>query len=311
MLLAVVFMVHRAGTSDMASMAGAKFPKEVALWLWLAFFASFAVKTPVWPFHTWLPEAHVEAPTAGSVVLAGILLKLGGYGFIRISLRMFPEASAFFAPFVMALGVIAIIYASLAALAQTDMKKLIAYSSVAHMGYALIGIFSGNIHGIEGAVFVMLSHGLASAALFAGAGAIYERAHTRDMARLGGLAEAMPRCAFLFMIFTLCSVGLPGTFGFVGEFMVLNGAFSANAAYAVAASLGMVLGAAYMLKLYRALYWGKPCGKPVADLSGREFFMLAPLAVLIVWFGILPFQAKNVFEKTSVDMVASYHGGGK
>ena len=252
-------------------------------WLWLAFFASFAVKMPMWPVHTWLPDAHVEAPTAGSVILAGILLKMGGYGFIRFSLPMFPDACAYFAPLVYALSVIAIIYTSLVALVQEDMKKLIAYSSVAHMGFVTMGLFAANTQGVQGAVFQMISHGLVSGALFLCVGVVYDRMHTREIAAYGGLVQRMPRYAVAFMVFTLANVGLPGTSGFIGEFLTLIGAFQANTWVALLATTGVILSAAYALYLYRRVIFGvleKPSLMAIADLSVREIAMLAPLLVL-------------------------------
>ncbi len=298
MLIAIFAMVLHAGTADMTAMMGGKFPKEMALWLWLAFFASFAVKTPMWPFHTWLPYAHVEAPTAGSVILAAVLLKMGGYGFIRISLQMLPEASRYFAPLMIALSLIAIVYASLVALAQTDMKKLIAYSSVAHMGYVTLGLFSFTPQGFDGAMFVMLSHAVVAGALFLCVGVVYDRLHTREIAHYGGMATNMPRYATFFMVFMLSSIGLPGTSGFVGEFLSVQGAFLANSWYGFLASFGMVLGAAYMLWLYRRLFFGaltKPEVKAMPDLNGREIAMFAPLIVLVLWMGIYPSSFRNVY----------------
>ena len=264
---------------------------EMQTWLWLAFFASFAVKMPMWPVHTWLPDAHVEAPTAGSVILAGVLLKMGGYGFIRFSIPMFPEASAEFAPLVYALSCVAVVYTSLVALAQEDMKKLIAYSSVAHMGFVTIGLFTMNLQGIEGAMFQMLSHGIVSGALFLCVGVIYDRLHTREIARYGGLVHNMPRYALVFMIFTMASVGLPGTSGFVGEFLVLAGAFQDNTWVAAIAATGLILGAAYMLYLYRRVVFGKlekEDLKGLLDLNWREITIMVPLVLLVFWMGIYP-----------------------
>jgi NADH-quinone oxidoreductase subunit M len=259
--------------------------------LWLAFFASFAVKVPMWPVHTWLPDAHVEAPTAGSVILAGVLLKFGGYGFLRFSLPMFPLASLEFTPLVYSLSVVAVIYTSLVALAQEDMKKLIAYSSVAHMGFVTIGTFTMTTQGIEGAIFVMLSHGVVSAALFLIVGVVYDRIHSREIAVYGGLVHRMPAYALVFMFFMLASVGLPGTGGFVGEFLVLLGAFQVNTWVAALASLGVILGAAYMLYLYRRIIFGtltKDALKKVLDMSPREWMVFAPLIILTFWMGIYP-----------------------
>ena len=260
-------------------------------WLWLAFFASFAVKMPMWPVHTWLPDAHVEAPTAGSVILAGILLKMGGYGFIRFSLPMFPDASQYFAPLVFALSIIAIIYTGLVALVQEDMKKLIAYSSVAHMGFVTMGLFAMTPQGVEGAVFQMISHGLVSAALFLCVGVVYDRMHTREIAAYGGLVHRMPRYAVVFMVFTLANVGLPGTSGFVGEFLTLIGAFQTNSLVALFATTGVILSAAYALYLYRNVIFGvldKPGLMNIADLSTREIVILAPLVVLTLYYGVHP-----------------------
>jgi NADH-quinone oxidoreductase subunit M len=267
------------------------FDPELQIWLWLAFFASFSVKMPMWPVHTWLPDAHVEAPTAGSVILAGVLLKMGGYGFLRFSLPMFPDASAYFSDMVYALSIIAIVYTSLVALAQEDMKKLIAYSSVAHMGYVTLGIFTGNPQGLEGAVFQMLSHGIVSAALFLCVGVVYDRMHTREISRYGGLVHRMPKYAVVMMIFTMASVGLPGTSGFIGEFLVLAGAFLANTWVAALAATGLILGAAYMLMLYRRVIFGKlehDDLKSISDLTWREAAIFTPLVFLVLWMGIYP-----------------------
>ena len=260
-------------------------------WLWLAFFASFAVKMPMWPVHTWLPDAHVQAPTAGSVILAGVLLKMGGYGFIRFSLPMFPEASNAFIPFVYALSGIAVVVTSLIALAQTDMKKLIAYSSVAHMAFVTFGLFTFNRQGIEGAMLVMLSHGLVSGALFLCVGVIYDRLHTREIARYGGLSDNMPKYALLFMVFTMASVGLPGTSGFVGEFLALVGTYAVSSWAAIVATTGIILGAAYMLYLYWRICFGKLVHADAAampDLNARELWLLGPIAAAVFWMGIYP-----------------------
>jgi NADH-quinone oxidoreductase subunit M len=267
------------------------FAQSTQLWLWLAFFASFAVKVPMWPVHTWLPDAHVEAPTAGSVILAGVLLKMGAYGFIRFSVPMFPLATEFFTPLIYTLSVVAVIYTSLVALVQEDMKKLIAYSSVAHMGYVTIGVFSMSTQGVEGAIFQMLSHGVVSGALFLCVGVVYDRMHTREIARYGGLAERMPKYAAVFMLMTMASVGLPGTAGFVGEFLVLLGVFQVNSWVALFAASGLVLGAAYMLYLYRRVVFGKLTRddlKSIMDLSPREVLMFAPLVVVVIWMGVYP-----------------------
>ena len=301
MLVAIFAMAIQMGTTDMTAMMGGKFPTHMSVWLWLAFFASFAVKTPMWPFHTWLPYAHVEAPTAGSVILAGVLLKMGGYGFIRIAIQMLPEASHLFAPMVIGFSLVAIVYTSLVALAQTDMKKLIAYSSVAHMGYVTLGLFSFNDQGFDGAMMVMLSHTFVAAALFLCVGVVYDRLHTRDIARYGGMATNMPKYAAVFMVFMLASVGLPGTSGFVGEFLSMQGAFLANSWYAFIAATGVVLGAAYMLWLYRRLFYGplvKDDVRTMPDLNAREIAMFAPLLVLVLWIGIHPATFRNVYSPT-------------
>jgi NADH-quinone oxidoreductase subunit M len=273
-------------------------------WLWLAFFASFAVKMPMWPVHTWLPDAHVEAPTAGSVILAGILLKMGGYGFLRFSLPMFPDASLYFQPFVFTLSVVAIIYTSLVALMQEDMKKLIAYSSVAHMGYVTMGIFALNVEGIQGAIFQMLSHGLVSGALFLCVGVIYDRMHTREIAAYGGLVNNMPKYAVAFLIFTMANVGLPGTSGFVGEFLTLMGVFEVNTWVALFAATGVILSAAYALWLYRRVIFGaltKESLKGLLDLSTREKLVLYPLIVLVIFYGVYPLP---VFDATAASVDA-------
>ena len=291
MLVAMLVMASMAGTTDIATLQQFTFTPQVQIWLFLAFFASFAIKIPMWPLHTWLPDAHVEAPTAGSMILAGILLKMGGYGFLRFSLPMFPDASLFFAPLIMGLSVIAIIYTSLVALAQQDMKKLIAYSSVAHMGFVTVGIFSINAQGISGAIFQMISHGLISAALFFAVGVVYDRLHTRDIDAYGGVVDAMPRYAVFFMIMMLGSVGLPGTSGFVGEFVVLIGVWQANPVVAILSTTGIVLGATYMLWLYRRVVFGATEHDAVANLSpltSREILIFAPLVILVLWYGIFP-----------------------
>ena len=291
MLLAVMAMYGVAGTTDIVTLLQTHFPSSMQKWLWLAFFASLAVKMPMWPVHTWLPDAHVEAPTAGSVILAGILLKMGGYGFIRFSLPMFPEASAYFAPLVFALSIIAIIYTSLVALVQEDMKKLIAYSSVAHMGFVTMGLFSMTSQGVQGAVFQMISHGLVSGALFLCVGVVYDRLHTRDIAAYGGLAARMPLYAAVFMIFTLANVGLPGTSGFIGEFLTLIGAFRVNSWVAFLATTGVILSAAYALYLYRRIIFGvldKPSLTSMLDLSWREAALFAPLVALTILYGVYP-----------------------
>jgi len=289
MLLAMLAMYNDAGTADIPALMKHTFSPGLQTWLWLAFFASFAVKVPMWPVHTWLPDAHVEAPTAGSVILAGVLLKFGGYGFLRFSLPMFPVASADFAPLIFTLSIIAVIYTSLVALAQEDMKKLIAYSSVAHMGFVTIGAFTMTKQGIEGSIFVMLSHGIVSAALFLIVGVVYDRIHSREINVYGGLVERMPGYAVIFMIMMMASVGLPGTAGFVGEFLVLVGAFSHDSWLAAFAATGVILGACYMLYLYRRVVFGKLTKdslKKILDLSPREIAVFAPLVFLVLWMGI-------------------------
>ena len=291
MLLALLAVYLEVGSTSIVQTLAYSFAPDLQIWLWLAFFASFAVKIPMWPVHTWLPDAHVEAPTAGSVILAGVLLKMGGYGFVRFSLPMFPEASEFFTPLVFVLSCVAVIYTSLVALAQEDMKKLIAYSSVAHMGFVTIGIFTATNQGIAGAIFQMLSHGIVSAALFLCVGVVYDRLHTREIARYGGLVHRMPAYAAVFMVFTLASVGLPGTSGFVGEFLVLLGAFEVNTWVCFLAATGVILGAAYMLFLYRRLIFGKLERaelQAMLDLNPREIAVFAPLVVLVLWMGIYP-----------------------
>lgn len=291
MLLALLALYIHAGTTDIPTLMATDIPRGMQIWLWLAFFASFAVKMPMWPVHTWLPDAHVEAPTAGSVILAGVLLKMGGYGFLRFSLPMFPLASDYFTPMMLGLSIIAIIYTSLVALVQEDMKKMIAYSSVAHMGFVTMGIFTATPQGMDGAMFQMISHGIISAALFLCVGVVYDRLHTREIARYGGLVKNMPVYATLFMIFMLGSVGLPGTSGFVGEFLSLMGAFRANTWVALFATTGVVLGAAYMLVLYRRVIFGEqknPDAAAMPDVTGWERFYLIPLALMVIWLGVTP-----------------------
>jgi NADH-quinone oxidoreductase subunit M len=309
MLLALLAMWQQAGTTDIQVLQHTHFSADMQFWLFLAFFASFAVKVPMWPVHTWLPDAHVEAPTAGSVILAGVLLKMGSYGFLRFSVPMLPEASAYFAPYIFVLGVVAVIYTSLVALAQQDMKKLIAYSSIAHMGVVMIGIFTFNQQGLDGALMQMLSHGIVAASLFLCVGVVYDRIHTRDIARYGGLGDRMPAYAFVFMLFTMASIGLPGTSGFVGEFLVLVGAFQVNFWLALLGSLGMVLGAAYMLYLYRRIIFGsitKDDLKSILDLSPREIGIFAPLVVLTLWMGIYPSSFLSFFDATTGAMVQQH-----
>lgn len=304
MLLAIMAMYWQAGTTDITELLAYNFPAHMQTWLWLAFFASFAVKMPMWPVHTWLPDAHVQAPTAGSVILAGVLLKLGGYGFIRFSLAMFPVASDYFAPFVFALSVIAIIYTSLVALMQDDIKKLIAYSSVAHMGYVTMGIFAANAQGLQGAIFQMLSHGIVSGALFLCVGVVYDRLHTREIAAYGGLVNNMPKYAVAFLIFTMANVGLPGTSGFVGEFMTLIGIFRANTWVALFATTGVILSASYALWLYRRVIFGaleKESLKSLLDLDMREKLLLYPLVILTIFYGVYP---APVFDATAASVDA-------
>ncbi|CDO40249.1 NADH dehydrogenase subunit M [Bartonella henselae] len=291
MLVAIMVMYWETGTLDIPTLLNYQFPAHMQIWLWLAFFASFAVKMPMWPVHTWLPDAHVEAPTAGSVILAGVLLKLGGYGFLRFSLPMFPLASADFAPLVFTLSVIAIIYTSLVALVQNDIKKLIAYSSIAHMGYVTMGIFAANEQAIQGAIYQMLSHGIVSAALFLCVGVIYDRLHTREISAFGGLVNNMPKYAVIFLIFTMANVGLPGSSGFLGEFLTLIGVFQVNKLVVIFATTGVILSAAYALYLYRRVVFGsldKENLKVLIDLSSREKFILYPMVILTIFFGIYP-----------------------
>ena len=309
MLLALLAMWVQAGTTDIPTLMHTTFPVGTQKWLFLAFFASFAVKVPMWPMHTWLPDAHVEAPTAGSVILAGVLLKMGAYGFARFSIPMLPDASAYFAPFIFTLSVVAVIYTSLVALAQEDMKKLIAYSSVAHMGVVTIGLFTFNEQGIQGGLFMMLSHGVVSAALFLIVGVIYDRIHTREIARYGGLADRMPCYAFAFMLFAMASVGLPGTAGFVGEFLVIVGAFQVNFWLALLGGAGMILGAAYTLYLYRRVVFGRITRddlRGILDLSAREWAVFAPLIVLTMWMGIYPSSFTGFWDASVAAMVKQH-----
>ena len=309
MLIALMFMAVKAGTTDIPELAAHGFGFGVQKWLWLAFFASFAVKMPMWPVHTWLPDAHVEAPTAGSVILAGVLLKMGGYGFLRFSLPVLPEASVYFAPMVLWLSVIAIVYTSLVALVQEDMKKLIAYSSVAHMGFVTLGIFSFTQQGIDGAIFQMISHGIISSALFLCVGVVYDRLHTREIGRYGGLVKNMPNYAVVFMIFMLGSVGLPGTSGFVGEFLSLLGTFRADTLVAFVATSGVVLGAAYMLVLYRRVIFGPQEHKDAAamvDLNPIEKGIFLPLVLLVFYLGIYPSVVTEKYALPVKKIVETY-----
>ena len=291
MLIAMLWMAKTAGTTSIPLLMRYDFPVQAQTLLWLAFFASFAVKMPMWPVHTWLPDAHVQAPTAGSVILAGVLLKLGGYGFLRFSLPMFPEASAQLTWLMFGLSAVAVIYTSLVALVQNDMKKLIAYSSVAHMAIVTIGLFAFNRQGIEGAMLVMLGHGLVSGALFLCVGVIYDRLHTREIAAYGGLATIMPRYATLFLLFTMASVGLPGTSNFVGELLSLMGTYQVSTTITLLCTTGIILGAAYSLYLYRRVVFGLPASdavKAMPDLSLREYALLVPIAAAVLWMGVYP-----------------------
>ncbi len=310
MLLALLTLYFKTGTADILTWTAQPVAAELQMWLWLAFFASFAVKMPMWPVHTWLPDAHVEAPTAGSVILAGVLLKMGGYGFLRFSIPVLPDASVHFAPLVYSLSIVAIIYTSLVALVQEDMKKLIAYSSVGHMGFVTLGIFTGTVQGIEGGIFQMLSHGLISGALFLCVGVVYDRLHTRDIARYGGIVGNMPKYAALFMIFMLGSVGLPGTSGFVGEFLSLLGGFQASTYVAFFATTGVILGAAYMLVLYRRVVFGPPLNADaiaMPDVDLREFLILVPIALLVILLGVFPGYIMKRIEPASTHIFNIYH----
>jgi NADH-quinone oxidoreductase subunit M len=309
MLLAIITMYFQAGTTDIPELMAFGFTRDLQLWLWLAFFASFAVKVPMWPVHTWLPDAHVEAPTAGSVILAAVLLKMGGYGFLRFSVPMMPEATAYFTPLIYVLSIVAVIYTSLVALAQTDMKKLIAYSSVAHMGFVTVGIFAMNEQAVSGAIFQMLSHGVVSGALFLCVGVVYDRMHSRDIATYGGLVHRMPRYAAVFMLFTLASVGLPGTSGFVGEILVMVGAFQANTWVAALIALGVILGAAYMLYLYRRVIFGdlvKEELKTILDLNRIEIIVFTPLVLVVLWMGIWPMHLLGPIEASVINLLEQY-----
>jgi NADH-quinone oxidoreductase subunit M len=291
MLLAILAIYFNIGSTDIPTAMSFNFDRGLQVWLFLAFFASFAVKVPMWPVHTWLPDAHVEAPTAGSVMLAGVLLKMGGYGFLRFSLPMFPVASHELAIWIFVLSIVAIIYTSLVALAQEDMKKLIAYSSVAHMGFVTMGTFAMTPEALQGAMIQMLSHGIVSAALFLCVGVVYDRLHTREIARYGGLADNMPKYAMVFMVFMLASVGLPGTSGFVGEFLALVGTFQVNTAVTLFATTGMILGATYMLYLYRRVIFGTITREDVRgmlDLNWREVVIFAPMIAVVLWMGVYP-----------------------
>ena len=309
MLLAIMALYWNGNTTDIPTLMHTNVPRSLQTWAWLAFFASFAVKMPMWPVHTWLPDAHVEAPTAGSVILAAILLKMGGYGFLRFSLPMFPLASYDFTPLIYVLSVMAIIYTSLVALMQEDMKKLIAYSSVAHMGFVTMGIFAGTIQGVAGGVFQMISHGIVSGALFLCVGVVYDRMHTREIAAYGGLVDRMPLYAMAFMVFTLANVGLPGTSGFVGEFMTLIGTFKVSVPTAVFATTGVILSAAYALWLYRKIIFGalvKPSLMSIKDLTFREGLTLFPLVALTLLFGIYPNPVLEMSAASVQQLVNNY-----
>ncbi len=310
MLLAIMAMYWSAGTTDITALMAHRFDPAMQTWLWLAFFASFAVKVPMWPVHTWLPDAHVEAPTAGSVILAGILLKMGGYGFLRFSLPMFPVASDMFTPLMFGLSMVAIVYTSLVALVQKDMKKLIAYSSVAHMGFVTIGMFAMNQQGVQGSIVQMISHGLVSGALFLCVGVIYDRIHTREIDAYGGLVERMPVYAFTFMLFTMATIGLPGTSGFVGEFLILVGVYQVNTWVAFVAATGVVLAAAYSLWLYRRVVFGELTRdnlKDILDMNRREVAIFAPLIVATLWFGIYPMPLLDATAVTVENLIGHYH----
>lgn len=306
MLAAMITMYFIAGTTDIPTLIDFNFDPHLQLWLWLAFFASFAVKVPMWPVHTWLPDAHVQAPTAGSVILAGVLLKMGGYGFLRFSIPMFPEGSDYFAPLIFALSVVAILYTSLVALVQKDMKKLIAYSSVAHMGFITIGMFTLTQQGLEGGILQMISHGIVSGALFLCVGVVYDRMHTREIARYGGLVNRMPRYALIFMIFTMATIGLPGTSGFVGEFLILVGTYQVNTTVAFLATIGVILGAAYSLWLYRRVVFGelvKEDLKNIVDVGRREIIIFTPLILVAFWIGIYPEPFLDVMHASVINLM--------
>jgi NADH-quinone oxidoreductase subunit M len=309
MLLAIMALYWNGGTTDIPTLMHTNVPRSLQTWAWLAFFASFAVKMPMWPVHTWLPDAHVEAPTAGSVILAAILLKMGGYGFLRFSLPMFPLASHDFAPLIFTLSVIAIIYTSLVALMQEDMKKLIAYSSVAHMGFVTMGIFAGTMQGVAGGMFQMISHGIVSGALFLCVGVIYDRMHTREIAAYGGLVNRMPLYAMVFMVFTMANVGLPGTSGFIGEFMTSIGTFKVSIPTAVFATTGVILSACYALWLYRKVVFGalvKPSLMSIKDLTLRECVTLFPLLALSIFFGVYPKPVLDMSAASVQQLVNNY-----
>jgi NADH-quinone oxidoreductase subunit M len=310
MLLAIMALYWNGGTTDIPTLMHTVVPRSLQVWAWLAFFASFAVKLPMWPVHTWLPDAHVEAPTAGSVILAAILLKMGGYGFLRFSLPMFPLASQEFAPLIFSLSVIAIVYTSLVALMQEDMKKLIAYSSVAHMGFVTMGIFAGTIQGVAGGVFQMISHGIVSGALFLCVGIVYDRMHTREIAAYGGLVNRMPFYALVFMVFTMANIGLPGTSGFIGEFMTLLGTFKVSLSTTVFATTGLILSAPYALWLYRKIIFGalvKPSLMTIKDMTFRECLTLFPLVALTLLFGVYPKPVLDMSAASVQQLVTNYN----
>jgi NADH-quinone oxidoreductase subunit M len=309
MLAAMLYMFATAGTSSIPELAAFGFDPVVQNILWLAFFASFAVKMPMWPVHTWLPDAHVQAPTAGSVILAGILLKLGGYGFLRFNLPMFPDASEVFTPLVLTLSVIAIVYTSLVAFRQTDMKKLIAYSSVAHMGFVTMGIFAGNEQGVQGAVFQMISHGLISGALFLCVGVIYDRMHTREIAFYGGVTSKMPWFAAIFLMFTMANVGLPGTSGFIGEVLTMAGTYQVSTWAAFVAASGVILSAVYALTLYRNVMFGEiknPALNALTDIDLRELVIFVPLIVGTIWLGVYPAAVLDLTEASVTALTGAY-----
>jgi NADH-quinone oxidoreductase subunit M len=314
LLIAMLYIYDKTGTTDIptlmeqAPLLGISIQK----WLWFAMFASFAVKVPMWPVHTWLPDAHVQAPTAGSVILAGVLLKLGGYGFLRLSLPLLPKASEFFAPLIFDLSLVAIIYTSLVALVQEDMKKLIAYSSVAHMGFVTLGIFALNRQGIEGSLVVMISHGLVSAALFLGVGVLYDRLHTKEIKLYGGVVERMPKFALFFMVFTMASVGLPGTSGFVGELLSMAGVFQVSKIVAAFSATGIILGAAYMLWLYKRVIFGEIVNKDVSkmsDIGVREIAMFAPIAALVILIGVYPSVITDLMRESVTHLLEQVQQG--
>ena len=309
MLAAILGLIGVAHTTSIPALMTYHFDPSLQIWLWLAFFASFAVKMPMWPVHTWLPDAHVEAPTAGSVILAGILLKMGGYGFLRFSLPMFPDASRYFTPLIFTLSVIAIVYTSLVAFRQTDIKKLIAYSSVAHMGFVTMGIFSGNVQGEQGAIFQMLSHGVISGALFLCVGVVYDRMHTREIAFYGGLTERMPWYAATFMLFTMGNVGLPGTSGFVGEILTMVGTYQASTWTAIVAATGVILSACYALTLYKRVMFGtitNPKLAAISDMNWREIAVFAPLVISALVLGVQPHLVFDITAASVGHLVDAY-----